>query len=349
MKAAVIGTGRIARQHLDCLRELPDVEIAAVCDLSPAVAEATAERYQASAWYTDTAIMFDEMQPDIVHVTTPPHTHYRLALSAIESGSHAIVEKPITARYEEFKDLRERAERKGVWLIEDHNLRFNNPVQRIVSQIERGEFGEIVHVEVHYLLNILGPRSAFGDPNNPHPTSMLAGGAIADFITHLAYLAYYFVGRHRSVAPLWLKRSETASIPYDEFRALIEAENGTALISFSAHVQPDACWLWVQGSKMTALANLFTGRLVFDRVLGASKLSLPFQNAFREAKEVSQSPFRVLWRKVSGQPLIYDGLWELLKQVYRSAATGGSPPLSLADIENVAHLINDLTDGLGKR
>ncbi|TIL80965.1 MAG: gfo/Idh/MocA family oxidoreductase, partial [Mesorhizobium sp.] len=42
MRAALIGTGQIARQHLACLRELPDVEVVAVCDLSRARAECMA-------------------------------------------------------------------------------------------------------------------------------------------------------------------------------------------------------------------------------------------------------------------------------------------------------------------
>ena len=52
IKAALIGTGQIARQHLGCLRELPGVEVAGVCDLSPAMAESAAERFGVPAWYT---------------------------------------------------------------------------------------------------------------------------------------------------------------------------------------------------------------------------------------------------------------------------------------------------------
>ena len=35
MKAALIGAGQISRQHLACLKVLPGVELAAICDLSP--------------------------------------------------------------------------------------------------------------------------------------------------------------------------------------------------------------------------------------------------------------------------------------------------------------------------
>ena len=50
MKAALIGAGQIARQHLTCLKTLPGVELTAICDLSPATAEAVAERYGVPAW-----------------------------------------------------------------------------------------------------------------------------------------------------------------------------------------------------------------------------------------------------------------------------------------------------------
>ena len=79
IKAALIGTGQIARQHLGCLRTLPNVEVAGVCDLSPALAESTAERFGIPAWYTDYRRLLDEVRPDVVHVTTPPPSHFPLA------------------------------------------------------------------------------------------------------------------------------------------------------------------------------------------------------------------------------------------------------------------------------
>ena len=96
MRAALIGAGQIARQHLACLEGLPGVEIAAVCDLSPAAAECAAQRHGATAWFTDYATMLREVRPDVVHMTTPPTSHYKLSVDALEAGAHVIVEKPIT-------------------------------------------------------------------------------------------------------------------------------------------------------------------------------------------------------------------------------------------------------------
>ena len=63
----------------------------------------------------------------------------------------------------------------------------------------------MTHVEVLICLDILGP-SGFADPNSPHPALTLAGGAIADFLPHLASLAHLFVGPHRTARTVWSKR-----------------------------------------------------------------------------------------------------------------------------------------------
>src|SRR5690242_12909111 len=93
VKAALIGAGQIARQHLGCLKTLPGVELASICDLSPAAAEAAAERYGIGAWFTDHRAMLEDIRPDVVHVTTPPTFHFGLAMDALTAGSHVIVEK----------------------------------------------------------------------------------------------------------------------------------------------------------------------------------------------------------------------------------------------------------------
>jgi predicted XRE-type DNA-binding protein len=87
----------IARQHLACLNALPGVELAAICDLSPATAEAVAERFGIRAWFTDHRAMLEKTRADVVHVTTPPTSHFKLAMDSFDAGAHVIVEKPATS------------------------------------------------------------------------------------------------------------------------------------------------------------------------------------------------------------------------------------------------------------
>jgi predicted dehydrogenase len=339
VKAALIGAGQIARQHLTCLRALPGVELVAVCDLSPATAEAVAERYGARAWFTDHRGMLEKVRPDVVHVTTPPASHFILAMDSLNAGAHVIVEKPATSTFQELETLLRRAQEVGRHLVEDHNYVFNKAPQEILRRIASGQFGAVTHVEVLISLDISRP-SGFADPNSPHPALALAGGAIADFLPHLASLAHRFVGPHRTARTLWTKRKHSL-LPFDEFRALVDAERGTAALSFSSNSQPDAFWLRVYGERMQGTANLFETRLTFDGSRNVPKPLRPFFSGLEEGKTIRRAAVATLLRKFKG-PGAYEGLWELVARTYRALADSSALPVTAGHVVEVNRMVEAL-------
>jgi predicted dehydrogenase len=339
MKAALIGAGQIARQHLACLQTLPGVELAAICDLSPATAEAAAERYGIPAWFTDYRAMLEKARPDVVHVTTPPTSHFRLAMDSLDAGAHVIVEKPATSTFDELEALIRRAEDTGLSVIEDYNYVFNHAPQEILRQIVSGQFGAVTHVEMLICLDILGP-GGFADPNSPHPALSLAGGAIADFLPHLASLAHCFVGPHRTAKTVWTKR-KPSPLPFDEFRGVVDAERGTAALSFSSTSQPDAFWLRVYGERMQATANLWETRLTFDGPRNAPKPLRPFLSGLQEGKDIRRAALATLLRKFNAAGA-YEGLWECLARAYRALSDGSVLPITLRDVLEVNRMVEAL-------
>jgi predicted dehydrogenase len=339
VKAALIGAGQIARQHLNCLKALPGAELAAICDVSPATAEAAAERYGISAWFTDHRAMLENVGPDVVHVTTPPASHFSLAMDSLDAGAHVIVEKPATSSFKELETLLRRAQEARRHLIEDHNYVFNSSPQKILRWIESGEFGAVTHVEVLICLDILG-SDGFADPNSPHAALALAGGAIADFLPHLASLAHLFVGPHRTANTVWIKRKPSL-LPFDEFRAVVDAERGTASLGFSSSSQPDAFWLRVYGERMQATANLFETRLTFDGPGNVPKPLRPFFSGLKEGKTIRRAAVATLLRKFKG-PGAYEGLWELLARTYKALAGGSALPVTASDVLAVNRMVDAL-------
>jgi predicted dehydrogenase len=339
MKVALIGAGQIARQHLTCLTTLPSIELAAVCDLSPATAEAAAERYGIQAWFTDHRAMLERVRPDVVHVTTPPTSHYRLAMDSFDAGAHVIVEKPATSNLAELKTLVRRAQEADRQLVEDYNYVFNSAPQEIMRRIESGQFGAVTHVEVLICLDILGP-DGFADPNSPHPALTLAGGAIADFVPHLASLAHFFVGPLRTAQTVWTKRKPSL-LPFDEFRALVDGERGTAALGFSSSSQPDAFWLRVYGDRMQATANLFETRLTFDGPRNVPKPLRPFFSGLEEGKTIRRAALATLLRKFKG-PGAYEGMWELLARTYRALGEGSALPITANHVLEVNRMVEAL-------
>lgn len=339
MKTALIGAGQIARQHLACLKTLPNAKLAAVCDLSAATAEATAERFEIGAWFTDHRVMLNTVRPDVVHITTPPTSHFQLAMDSLDAGAHVILEKPATCTFGELETLADRAHSGGRALIEDYNYLYNAAPQKILELVRSGEFGAVTHVDIVISLNILGP-DGFADPNSPHPALKLSGGAIADFLPHLASLAHMFIGAHKSAHAVWNKRA-ASPLPYDEFRAVVDGERATASLCFSSNSQPDAFWLRVYGERMFASANLFETRLTFDGPRNVPKPLRPFFSGLEEGKKIRRAALATLLRKFKG-PGAYEGLWELLRRTYLALNAGTEPPITIAQIMEVNRMIEAL-------
>lgn len=198
------------------------------------------------------------------------------------------------------------------------------------------------HVDVRFFQAINDPTHAFGDRNAPHPTLKMPAGVISDFLPHLASLAHHFVGRHRSVSTIWRKGDSNTILPADEFVALVDAEGGTATLAFNANSRPEGFWIEVYGARMQARVNLYEGRLSVVRVLGGPSPLVPVRNAVAEAQSAVSSSFVRLWDKVSGGPMGYDGLWQLVARLYGCLSAGAPPPVSPAEMEAVNLLVADL-------
>jgi predicted dehydrogenase len=327
MKSALIGAGRIARQHLTCLQGLPDVAIAAVCDLSPAAAESAAERHGVPAWFTDHHKMLADVRPDVVHITTPAPSHYQLALDCVQAGAHIVVEKPITETFDELETLLRQADERQRVVIEDFNYLFNHATREIAARIASGELGAVAHVEIAICISAPGP------------------GGIAEFLPHVASLAQLFVGPHRTAHTLW-SRSSRSPGPADELRAQIDAERGTAALVCSVNAQPDAFWLRVYGGRMLATANLWETRLTFNRVRpGVAALGSAL-DGLEEGRTIRRSARRTLLGKFLGKPGGYEGLFELLARTYHALASGTDLPVTPRQMCEVNRLVQALKPGL---
>jgi predicted dehydrogenase len=339
MRAALIGAGQIAHQHLACLSSSPGIALAGVCDLSRALAESAAEQYGAGAWFTDHRAMLREARPDVVHITTPPGSHFQLAMDALAAGAHVIVEKPITPSRDELTALIGSAAERGRIVVEDYNYLFNEPVRRIAELANSGDLGEIVDVEVRINSDILDSSHPFSDPNIPHPTLALPGGPIADYLPHLASMAHSFVGPHRAVRSRWWKRAADSPLPHDEFRALVAAERGAATLSFSAGSGPEMFWVRVNGTRMRATADLYDMTLVVNRPRGGPRPLARVRDRLAEARDVRRATHRAFLQKFSARPGVFDGLWTLVSRTYEAARSGGEPPVSTRQIAEVNDLI----------
>jgi predicted dehydrogenase len=343
VRAAVVGAGRVARQHLLALARQPGVELVAVCDLSRAAAEAAAERHGARAWFTDHNAMLTAACPDVVHVTSPPQSHLQVASDAMDAGAHVVVEKPAATRYEDVRALVGKAEAANLIFVEDYNYLFNPPVRRLLALLE-AKGAVVTHVEVAIGLDLLAPGGLWSDPNLPYHGAALRGGAVGDFLPHLASLAHAFVGRHRTVSTTWENRSHSGALPHDEFRALVQSELGTAVLVLSARTRPDVFSLRVWSTGLRAEARLFEARLTMDKTRPVPRPLLSVANGLEEAWDVGSAAVRGLWTKLSGAAGSYEGLEELVRRTYRALEESAPPPVTPDQILEVHGMIEAILE-----
>jgi predicted dehydrogenase len=337
VRAALIGTGTIGREHLAGLSELADVEIAAVCDRSPAAAEATAERFGASDWFTDHTSMLRDVSPDVVHVTTPVGAHLELSIDALDAGANVIVEKPATVDYEQLRSLLDHAERRERFVVEDYNYLFDEPIEQLLQAISTGELGEITDADIAVRQEIFAERSAF---LHPDPATVAAGGGIGDFLPHLASLAHAIVGPHRRLRTMW-GSGGSAPGQSDEFRALVEAERGTATLSFSARAHPNGCWVRVSGTRLSATARVGGRRLSIERAPSWREPLKAARESLAAGVSVTSEAFRHPWDKLSGKSP-YLNIHRLIARTYGALREGGPLPVSMPQVHAVNRMRADL-------
>ncbi len=344
LRTAIIGGGRISEQHLGVLAKRPDVEVVGVCDLSPALARFTAERFGVPRWFTDHRAMLEEVKPNAVHVLTPAATHGRIARECMEHDAHVIVEKPVALSLEEFDALWDVSRSRGVHLTEDQNYRFNEPVQRLRRLVEEGRLGSIEEVEIRLTLN-LRAGGRYADANLPHPSHRLPAGVVHEFISHLCYLLLHFLdsatAQPQVVHARWRNRGGGSLFKYDEMDALVEVGQALGRLRFASHQWPDGFALEVRGTDGVAQAELFhpACQVALPRRVG--RTLTPLVNSVAGAGAMVHAGFGGAWRKVRNWTP-YEGLARFVDLTYDALAAGDKPPIGHDEMRSTVRLIDEL-------
>lgn len=86
---------------------------------------------------------------DAVVISTPAHRHHSIARDALLNNKHVLVEKPITTKVAEAKDLINLAKDKKLTLMVGHTFKFNPGVNKLKSLIESKKLGKIYYIYSH--------------------------------------------------------------------------------------------------------------------------------------------------------------------------------------------------------
>ena len=147
MRAAIIGTGGIARVHASVIRDLGG-ELVAVCGRTLAGAKAAFPKVEA---FDDPARMLSDCGPDVVHVCSPNHLHAEHSLAAFASGAHVLCEKPMATSLADCRRMIEAAEKHRRVGAIAYTYRGYPLVQLLRRRVAAGDFGMLRRFSGCYL------------------------------------------------------------------------------------------------------------------------------------------------------------------------------------------------------
>src|SRR3990172_3771028 len=124
MKVAVAGCGLNSDYHINFIRSYPGAEIVGIIDKDMNKARACGERFGITGIFSSIGEMVGKVKPDVIHIVTPPKTHFSVAREAIQAQCHVLIEKPLALDLREATELFDLAERNGVKLCAMHNHNF---------------------------------------------------------------------------------------------------------------------------------------------------------------------------------------------------------------------------------
>ncbi|MGH8080656.1 MAG: Gfo/Idh/MocA family protein, partial [Lysobacter sp.] len=151
LRAGLVGAGFIGPWHIDAIRRLGHVEVAAIAGSSLASAQARADELGIAQAYGDWRELIEDPLIDVVHIATPNHLHHPIALAAIANGKHVVCDKPLADTVEQARELLAAARAAGVFHAVTFNYRGNPLVQQARIAIAEGQIGRPHLVHGQYL------------------------------------------------------------------------------------------------------------------------------------------------------------------------------------------------------
>ena len=141
VKFGIVGCGMIATVHAGALNEIENAKLYGVCDYSLEKAQEFAKEYNVMA-YEDYESMLLDGEIDAVIICTPSLFHAKMAIKALNSGKHVIVEKPMALDEESSNEIVKACEKTGKKLTVISQLRLEEDVIKVKNLVKDGVFGK---------------------------------------------------------------------------------------------------------------------------------------------------------------------------------------------------------------
>lgn len=191
---AIIGCGRVAPRHASAIEELDGSKLIAVCDVIDSRANRMGKDYTAEI-HSDYSTVLKRKDIHVVNICTPSGLHAQMAIDAMKSKKHVVVEKPMALSLQDADRMIETSRVEGVKLCVVLQNRFNPPMQDMRRVVDTGKLGRLLlgNATVRWYR----PQEYYDD--SWHGTLSMDGGALMNQSIHHIDALQWLMGDVESV------------------------------------------------------------------------------------------------------------------------------------------------------
>jgi predicted dehydrogenase len=306
VRAGIAGAGLMGFWHAKSIEHIGG-EIAAVFDVDDGAARRLANRFKGAHAITGLEETLERAKIDVLHVCTPPETHFELAAAGLSRGIHVLIEKPMTPKYDETDRLYTLAAEHGVLVCPVHQFQFQRGVRRAVAASDK--IGSLRHFE-----------ATFCSAGGVGKSAAEVDAIVSEILPHPLSLMQLFVPGSLAEKG-WAVTRPAAG----EFRSSLKTRGTCFSILISMNSRPTATTLRLLGTSGTIHVDLFHDFCVIEpgKVSRWRKIVHPFDLSARTLFAAGSN----LARRALNRELAYPGLRSLIKSYYAAVCQGLESPI----------------------
>ncbi len=202
----LIGCGGFGRFCMAAYANLPGIRPVAVADMAPQAANDMGKDFRLPAHH-DPMELIARGDVDIVHIATPPSSHYELVLAAAKAGKNVLCEKPLATDLGQADEMLAAVRKAGVICPVNFVLRYNRVTEAVKAVIDSGALGKVLSARLTNCASDsgLGPNHWFWD-------KAVSGGIFIEHGVHFFDLYNCWLGEGRVInATAMLRENATVS------------------------------------------------------------------------------------------------------------------------------------------
>jgi dTDP-3,4-didehydro-2,6-dideoxy-alpha-D-glucose 3-reductase len=225
VRIGLLGCADIARRRtLPVILAEPAAELVAVAARDTNKAAVFAKEFGGEVVPGYQALL-DWPDIDAVYVPLPAGLHREWIMRALDAGKHALVEKPLTTRYDDTAEVLALARTRGLTLMENLTFLRHGLHSAVADLVDAGEIGELRTV-----------HGVFGfpplDPRDIRYRKDLGGGALLDAAMYPLSAARIFLGPDLEVVAATLTEDPERGVDVAGSALLCSPDGRTAQIEF---------------------------------------------------------------------------------------------------------------------